>query len=150
MRFIRCKGRGDLSKSRLCTLKGSSWYKKRTLDFLFGLVFRNRYDSSFNKISEKYFKQTPWPSSQAIAPLVENDQVFGLLYNELCYRHIYARLQPSLEQQCESWDNYCALYHVILSGHVNMQLPNQWLWDMIDEFIYQVRIFQIRYWRRET
>ena len=44
-------------------------------------------------------------------------------------------------QRCESWDNYCNLFGVILHGNVNMQLPNLWLWEMIDEFIYQFQSF---------
>ena len=30
---------------------------------------------------------------------------------------------------------------VVLPGVVNMQLPNQWLWDMVDEFVYQFQSF---------
>lgn len=35
---------------------------------------------------------------------------------ELYYRHLYARAQPSLRARCESWDNYCDLFGVILHG----------------------------------
>ena len=62
-------------------------------------------------------------------------------WQELYYRHLYARCAPDLRQRCESWDNYCDLFGVLLHSNVNMQLPNIWLWDMIDEFIYQ---FQVR------
>ena len=51
------------------------------------------------------------------------------------------QVTPTLEQRCESWDNYCNLFGVILHGNVNMQLPNLWLWEMIDEFIYQFQSF---------
>lgn len=30
---------------------------------------------------------------------------------------------------------------MVLSGVVTMQLPNQWLWDMVDEFVYQFQSF---------
>ena len=50
-------------------------------------------------------------------------------------------MTPTLEQRCESWDNYCNLFGVILHGNVNMQLPNLWLWEMVDEFIYQFQSF---------
>lgn len=30
---------------------------------------------------------------------------------------------------------------VVLHGVVSMQLPNQWLWDMVDEFVYQFQSF---------
>lgn len=66
-------------------------------------------------------------------------------------------MTPTLEQRCSSWANYCELFaarstpradvlllsltplQVVLGGNVNMQLPNLWLWEMIDEFIYQAR-----------
>lgn len=35
----------------------------------------------------------------------------------------------------------CGIWQVVLHGVVNMQLPNQWLWDMVDEFVYQFQSF---------
>lgn len=99
------------------------------------------YESSFHKLSERLFRESPWPTAEAIAPVVEQDHVFCLLYRELYFRHVFARLQPTLEQRCESWDNYCNLFQVVLHGQLNMQLPNAWLWDMVDEFIYQFQSF---------
>lgn len=60
---------------------------------------------------------------------------------ELYFRHLYAKTNPDLRARCESWDNYCELFGVILHGNVNMQLPTVWLWDMIDEFLYQFQAF---------
>ena len=71
------------------------------------------------------------------------DEVFLTLYRELYYRHIYGRLTPSLEHRFRSYENYCDLFNYILNsdGPVNLELPNQWLWDIIDEFIYQFQSF---------
>ncbi|KAL5975939.1 hypothetical protein ACLOJK_020268 [Asimina triloba] len=99
------------------------------------------YEESFQKLSDRMFKESPWPSVEAIAPHVDNDHVFCLLYRELWFRHLYARLSPTLKQRIDSYDNYCSLFQVVLHGVVNMQLPNQWLWDMIDEFVYQFQSF---------
>ncbi|XP_031474258.1 uncharacterized protein LOC116246492 [Nymphaea colorata] len=99
------------------------------------------YEGSFQKLSERMFRETPWPAVEAIAPFVDNDHVFCLLYQEMWFRHLYARLSPTPRQRVDSWDNYCSLFQVVLHGVVNMQLPNQWLWDMIDEFIYQFQSF---------
>ncbi|AED93480.1 putative proteasome component (PCI) domain, translation initiation factor 3 complex subunit L [Arabidopsis thaliana] len=98
-------------------------------------------ETSFQSISERLFKDTPWPSVEAIAPYVDNDHVFCLLYREMWFRHLYARLSPTLKQRIDSYDNYCSLFQVVLHGVVNMQLPNQWLWDMVDEFVYQFQSF---------
>jgi len=101
------------------------------------------YENSFNKLTERYYKSSPWPPAEAIAPLVNNDQQFLLLYKELYYRHIYSKLQPTLEQRIESWANYCDIFNLLLSADspVALELPNQWLWDMIDECIYQFQAF---------
>ena len=99
------------------------------------------YETSFQTLSERLFKDTPWPSVDAVAHYVDNDHVFCLLYREMWFRHLYARLSPTLKQRIDSWDNYCSLFQVVLHGVVNMQLPNQWLWDMVDEFVYQFQSF---------
>lgn len=99
------------------------------------------YETSFQSISDRFFKDSPWPSVDAVAPFVDNDHVFCLLYREMWFRHLYARHSPTLRQRIDSWDNYCSLFQVVLHGVVNMQLPNQWLWDMVDEFVYQFQSF---------
>ena len=101
------------------------------------------YESSFNQLTDRYYKTSPWPPAEAIAPLVDNDQQFLLLYKELYYRHIYSKLQPTLEQRVESWANYCDIFNLLLSADqpVELELPNQWIWDIIDECIYQFQAF---------
>ncbi|BDA50611.1 Eukaryotic translation initiation factor 3 subunit L [Coccomyxa sp. Obi] len=100
------------------------------------------YEVSFAKLSERFFKGTTWPPVEYIAELVDKDSVFCLLYKEMYFRHLYATVQPTLEQRCESWDNYCAIFNIMLSSSINMQLPNGWLWDMVDEFVYQFQSWQ--------
>ena len=93
-----------------------------------------------------------------MAAYVNDDPIFLNLYRELYYRcphlqgpdappslrHIYARVQggPTIEQRFESYYNYCKLFNYILSADtpVNLELPNQWLWEIIDEFIYQFQV----------
>ncbi|XP_060079974.1 eukaryotic translation initiation factor 3 subunit L-like isoform X1 [Ylistrum balloti] len=108
---------------------------------------QNAYENGFNKLTDKFFKTSPWPDAEVVAPIVGNDHIFLILYKELYYRHIYARVQngPSLEQRFESYYNYCNLFNYILNaeGPVPLELPNQWLWDIIDEFIYQFQCFSI-------
>jgi len=101
------------------------------------------YDSGFNSLTELHFQKTPWPEPIYIAPLCGNDPVFIILYKELYFRHIYAKLQPTLEHRIDSYYNYCRLFNYILneSEPVPLALPNQWLWDIIDEFIYQFQSF---------
>ncbi|XP_014663117.1 PREDICTED: eukaryotic translation initiation factor 3 subunit L-like [Priapulus caudatus] len=106
----------------------------------------NAYENSFPKLSDQFFKNEPWPQSEYIAPIVNDDPLFIILYKELYYRHIYAKVKdgPSQEQRFESYYNYCNLFNCILSaseGPIPLELPNQWLWDITDEFIYQFQSF---------
>lgn len=68
-----------------------------------------------------------------------------ILYKELYFRHIYARIQggPTLEQRFNSFFNYCDLFNYILSASepVPLELPDLWLWELIDEFVYQFQSF---------
>ncbi|EEC78744.1 hypothetical protein OsI_18958 [Oryza sativa Indica Group] len=100
------------------------------------------YEGGFTRLSDRHFRDTPWPPAEAVAAHCDGDHVFLLLYRELWFRHAHARVQGlTPAQRAESWDNYCSLFSVVLQGVVNMQLPNQWLWDMVDEFVYQFQSF---------
>ncbi len=81
------------------------------VDPLFFTPFR------FPKLTEEHFKSSPWPDADEVSPLVDDDQPFLILYKELYYRHIYARIQggPTIEQRFESYYNYCQLFNHILS-----------------------------------
>ncbi|KTW30792.1 hypothetical protein T552_00504 [Pneumocystis carinii B80] len=101
------------------------------------------YENLFVKLTDKYYKNTAWPDAETISPLVNDDTTFIILYRELYFRHIYAKLQPTIEQRFQSYDNYCDLFNLILNSEnpVNLELPNHWAWDIVDEFIYQFQTF---------
>jgi len=105
----------------------------------------NLYENSFPKLTDQFFKASPWPEAEDVSPYVNDDPIFLNLYRELYFRHIYARVQggPTIDQRFESYYNYCKLFNYILSADipVNLELPNQWLWEIIDEFIYQFQAF---------
>ncbi len=96
------------------------------------------YEQTFSTLSERYFKASTWPSVETVSPLVDHDETFLLLYKELYYRHLFSKMQPNLAQRCEGWTNYMDLFDRFLKdGMIDHDLPPSWLWDMIDEFIYQ-------------
>ncbi|KAJ2082864.1 hypothetical protein H4R24_001256 [Coemansia sp. RSA 988] len=101
------------------------------------------YENQFVRLSDKYYAKAPWPEPQFVAALVGDDGLFLTLYRELYYRHIYSRLHPSLETRFRSFENYCDLFNYILNsdGPIELELPNQWLWDIVDEFIYQFQSY---------
>lgn len=106
------------------------------------------YEYGWNMLSEQYFKNTTWPSVENIESMIPNESmksIFLILYKEMYFRHIYASIQggPSLDQRFESYRNYVKLFNTILSAEtpLDLELPIQWLWDIIDEFIYQFQSF---------
>lgn len=106
------------------------------------------YDYTWNALTERYYSNSSWPSAEQIAeadPQLGGDEIFMILYKELFFRDLYARLRqpPTLEHRFESWDNYCDLLNIILKSDdaASLDLPNQWLWDLVDEFIYQYQSF---------
>ncbi|KAJ0178406.1 hypothetical protein K1T71_006229 [Dendrolimus kikuchii] len=105
----------------------------------------NLYENTFPKLTEQYFENTPWPDENEVAAIVDNDEVFMILYKELYYRDIYARVPggPKPKQRFHSFYNYCDLFNHILSAEtpVLLELPDQWLWELIDEFVYQFQSF---------
>jgi len=107
---------------------------------------QNIYETGFDRMTEQYFKTRPWPAVDDVEGVVGNDEVFLMLYRELYYRHIYASVSqgPTLIQRFESYYNYCALFNMMLQPGdepISLELPNLWLWDIIDEFIYQFQQF---------
>lgn len=103
---------------------------------------QQNYDTNFTILTDRHYKNTRWPEASVIAPLCQNDGVFIILYKELYYRHIYANLKPTLQERFESYANYCDLFSYILNqSPTDLELPHVWLWDIIDEFIYQYQSF---------
>ena len=118
----------------------------------------NLYEKSFPVISERYFKNANWPKKEVVIEFLEkereeegktlteeeDDEIFLALYEELYFRHVYSRsASPSIEERVESWKAYCRLFDCVLkrSKTSGLVLPNVWLWDMVDEFIYQFQSF---------
>ena len=52
-------------------------------------------------------------------------------------------MQPNIDDRFASYENYCAIFNYILNsnGPVTEDLPVQWLWDLIDEFVWQFSSF---------
>ena len=60
------------------------------------------YEQTFPKLTELHFKTSPWPEVEELFTfLPEDNSLFFILYKELYFRHIYARVQggPTIEQR---------------------------------------------------
>lgn len=109
---------------------------------------RRLYETDFQVISDKYFASSPWPSVELVGEFYRQYQRYHslimTLYTELYYRHLFLRC-PDLvnwEHRRESWSNYALLVEFLADTTCSKErdmimLPAQWLWDMLDEFIYQ-------------
>lgn len=76
------------------------------------------YESGWTRLTEKYYAKTEWPEAETIAPLVNDDQIFLILYRELYYRHVYSRLQPNVDDRFHSYENSCELFNYLLSAYL--------------------------------
>lgn len=112
-----------------------------------GVIFdiQNMYENTWPKLSEQYFEKRAWPDENEVQAVVGNDRVFMILYKELYFRHIHARIPggPTLDQRVNSFLNYCEFFNYILSATtpVTLELPDIWLWELVDEFVYQFQNF---------
>ncbi|KAJ9449231.1 Eukaryotic translation initiation factor 3 subunit L [Diplonema papillatum] len=76
-----------------------------------------------------------------------NDDLVMLLYRELYTRHIYSVAKKPedirIEDRADAWSNYLALFNKVLDGpeHVTFDLPNSWLYDIVDELVYQLVVY---------
>jgi len=105
------------------------------------------YEQTWPSLIENHFKSSTLPGAREISGLVEDNDLFLILYLELYYRHLHANVPggPSLEDRFESYQNYCKIFNYFFNASRPtdmLPLPDQWLWELIDEFIYQFQEFQ--------
>jgi translation initiation factor 3 subunit L len=107
------------------------------------------YESGWNRLTAQYYADSEWPEAELLSGLVGGDQVFLTLYRELYFRHVYAKLEPNVDDRFQSYENICELFNLLLNSDepIALDLPIQWLWDMLDEFVYQFQSFTA--WRAE-
>ncbi len=120
------------------------------------------YEHGFPELTERFFREKLWPDDAAVEHIVgsglwlllrvvdiyaysiiSDNKLFLILYKEIYFRHVYMKMQrgPSLAHRYDSYMNYQDLFIEILNAKeqpLSLQLPNIWLWDIIDEFVYQV------------
>eukprot|EP01108_Squamamoeba_japonica_P002403 TRINITY_DN213_c0_g1_i2.p1 TRINITY_DN213_c0_g1~~TRINITY_DN213_c0_g1_i2.p1 ORF type:complete len:505 (-),score=366.19 TRINITY_DN213_c0_g1_i2:96-1610(-) len=97
------------------------------------------YETHFDKITERFYKASAWPSGETIAPLVDNDVLFVQFYKTLYYKHLTATLPVTPEQRADAWSDLCALFEQLLAAEsadaVACQVPLGWLWHCVDSLV---------------
>lgn len=104
------------------------------------------YEDTFNKLAEKHYKTQKWPSEATVREQVSDNEFFLIFYKELYFRHIFTRLSVTFEDRKGSWENYCKLLDLIIDvlqegEDLPMALPPQWIWDLLDEFVYHYQTY---------
>lgn len=104
------------------------------------------YEDTFNKLTDKHYKNSKWPSVEAVSDAVSTEPLFLIFYKELYFRHTYSRLQVQFVDRTGSWENYCKLLDLIIDDlsdgdELSLALPAQWIWDILDEFVYHYQTY---------
>ena len=104
---------------------------------------RQHYFFGFNELQDKYFKDTPWPDETAIAPLCSDNSFFQMLYKELTIRHLHGLNKATVNDRIDGYYHFLEMFDFILQWGNEMpyQLPLEWLFDIINEFVYQFQAY---------
>jgi translation initiation factor 3 subunit L len=72
-----------------------------------------------------------------------------LMYQIAYYRGLFADRVVSVNVRKQSWEVYQQAFTVLSGDSLDGDVPNGWLWDVIDEFIYQMQTQRMRKMRSE-
>src|SRR3989338_10964810 len=58
-------------------------------------------------------------------------------------RHMVTKHQNkvNMKLRSQSYNTFIWFFNKVISGEVNFDLPSQWLWDIVDEFIYSFQTY---------
>ena len=100
------------------------------------------YEGKFRELSEKYFSQSPWPSTKIVAPECSFDEDFLLFYREMALRHLFSKQKPTLSHHLEAWNSYMNLFTFLMSSKTaDMMISSQWAHEIVQEFVYHFQDF---------
>jgi len=115
-------------------------FKRRNTSGMYRL-----YSDEFKNLSKRYFNDppTPWPTVETVSGLCEGDSLFLHLYAELYFRHLCVIGQHTVDDMINSWSNWSSLFSLLVSNASSKEyvLPLEWLYDIINEYVYQFQSF---------
>ncbi|ORM42361.1 Eukaryotic translation initiation factor 3 subunit L [Babesia sp. Xinjiang] len=128
------------------------------LRFCDGLHQRNAeavkllYEQELSAITEKHFKTSRWPSISAVAGFYSQTgrlhSLIMALYSEIYYRHVFYLGDVTFDDRLDSWEKYSKLLAYFIDelekgegsdGLNSLVIPASWVWDILDEFVYQLQ-----------
>lgn len=111
--------------------------------------------NEFTELSLNMFRSSRWPAPELLEAKLKKSSSDGkksstsdaiLFYTEMYYRHAFQQRLPkstngpSFKEQDKSFKNFVALFNKFLLPS-DLNLPMQWLWDIMNESLYQFRRF---------
>eukprot|EP00923_Selenidium_pygospionis_P001501 GHVN01002196.1.p1 GENE.GHVN01002196.1~~GHVN01002196.1.p1 ORF type:complete len:544 (-),score=48.27 GHVN01002196.1:1865-3496(-) len=119
------------------------------------------YEKQFNEITDLHYKTARWPSAEAVEDFCQANGVYHqltmTLYKELYFRHVFANCVSTVmpSDRRLSFENYSPLIDFFRESECcssktepGLKLPDQWLWDILDEYVYQYQ--ETQRWRFKT
>ena len=73
-----------------------------------------------------------------------------LLYQMLFARHLFTDRNVSANVRIKSWETFSELFQVLMEPNPAVDLPNGWLWDILDEYMFQLQTHHNRRLRNES
>ena len=81
------------------------------------------------------------PSFYTVQHYLASDPVNIVLYKELYYRLLYQQKEISMNARVEAWMNYREYIQLVKKKKLSFPLPLKWIWDILEEFVYQTQSF---------
>lgn len=113
---------------------------------------KNLYEHDLNVITDRHFKTSRWPSIADVAGFYSQSgrlhNLIMALYSEIYYRHVYYLGDVTFDDRYDSWEKYLKLLTYFIEevekgetseGMSTLVIPASWVWDMLDEFVYQLQ-----------
>eukprot|EP00049_Salpingoeca_infusionum_P017784 m.354347 g.354347 ORF g.354347 m.354347 type:complete len:501 (+) comp16986_c0_seq1:344-1846(+) len=105
------------------------------------------YEYEMRSTTNKYFdKDEDWPAPRIVKGLHVTEE-FEMLYTEYYYRHLFSKTKqqrtPRLQDRLLAYNNYVALFDYLLADVRDLKLCDQWVWDIVSEFVFQYQDYTL-------
>lgn len=84
-----------------------------------------------------------WPAPRFVKKIFTSS-ASEALYTIHYFRSVFSDRTVSAAARKQSWDAFQTVFSELTSESINIDVPNGWLWDVVDEFIYQMQMNKIR------
>jgi translation initiation factor 3 subunit L len=130
---------------------GSEFFGQFKNDVRSGLIDNIGFmtDFVFHRISDEIYKDKPWPRAETLEESRDASETVLTLYRELYNRHIFSKvpaLANDVQFRIDAFNNYQELFQRMITDKGALEkceLPCKWIWEIVDEAIYQFHNFSV-------